>query len=188
MVRYLMEYVCVGLISLQMVLGHFTVTYPSSRGFNEDQEPIGPCGGFNTASAQRTAFPLQDGFIEINSGHTSYSYQINAIQGNTTVNVGSGSRAYPQAACLPLTLDKSITEGTNATLQVIYNGGDGLLYQCIDATFANQVNGFNKSACVNADGSSNNNNNNNNNHPTSNAATIQISGTLLVALFTYLLA
>lgn len=124
------QVLCIGLIALQsMGLAHFTMTYPSSRGFNEDQEPISPCGGFNTASSERVVFPLQNAFIEINSGHTSYSYEINAITGNSTVQVGKGSRSYPQAACLPLQLTDSIKNGTSTTLQVVYNGGDGLLYQ-----------------------------------------------------------
>ncbi|KAG1309499.1 hypothetical protein G6F62_014812 [Rhizopus arrhizus] len=78
-----------------MGLAHFTMTYPSSRGFNEDQESISPCGGFNTASSERVVLPLQNAFVEINSGHTSYSYEINAITGNSTVQVVSKMEQAP---------------------------------------------------------------------------------------------
>ncbi|KAG1441948.1 hypothetical protein G6F56_011269 [Rhizopus delemar] len=187
MIQGLVQIICLGLVSFQAVLGHFTLTYPSSRGFNEDQESISPCGGFNTASSERVVFPLQNAFIEINSGHTSYSYQINAITGNSTTLVGSGSRSYPQASCLSLNSLDGISAGTNTTLQVVYNGGDGLLYQCVDATFANSAPSFNSSACVNADGSSTNSSSTTTTSSTSDASTVQVGGTLLVALFTYLL-
>lgn len=139
--RYILV-IGIALIAMQsMVLAHFTLTYPSSRGFSEDQESVAPCGGFNTASAQRVILPLHNAFIEINSGHTSYSYQINAISGNDTVQVGQGSRGYPQASCLPIQSNSAFKDGTNTTLQVVYNGGDGLLYQvCIVINDTNQTN------------------------------------------------
>ncbi|KAG1046610.1 hypothetical protein G6F43_010912 [Rhizopus delemar] len=183
------QVLCIGLIALQsMGLAHFTMTYPSSRGFNEDQEPISPCGGFNTASSERVVFPLQNAFIEINSGHTSYSYEINAITGNSTVQVGKGSRSYPQAACLPLQLTDSIKNGTSTTLQVVYNGGDGLLYQCVDVVFSSSAPNFNTSACVNADGSSTTSNSTTTT-TTSSASSMHVGGafTFMTALFTYLL-
>ncbi|KAI9470583.1 MAG: hypothetical protein EXX96DRAFT_653703 [Benjaminiella poitrasii] len=153
------------LLSAQAVLAHFQLTYPETRGFNEDQEPTAPCGGFDTVGS-RTQFPLKDGFVEINSGHTSYSYVVNVLvnnnptasdfSSNSTVQVASGSRDYPQAACLSLNLTNSpdIKAGANATIQIIYNGGDGQLYQCTDVVFSDSPSGWNNSVCVNADGSS----------------------------------
>lgn len=100
-------------------------------------------GGFDTVQT-RTQVPLKNAFVEINSGHTSYSYVVNVVAKNdpvtadfsTTselVQVSSGTRSYPQAACLSLNLSNStsIINGTNATIQVIFNGGDGLLYQVL---------------------------------------------------------
>lgn len=129
------------LISMQsLALAHFTLKYPSSRGFDENTEPTAPCGGFDTASTtQRVQMPLKGSFIEIDSGHTSYTYLINALPKNnpTTadftsanlVQVAQGGRNYPQAACLPIAFGDNLKANTNVTLQVVYNGGDGLLYQ-----------------------------------------------------------
>lgn len=156
----------VALITAQSVLAHYTVTYPSSRGFDENKEPTAPCGGFDTVGT-RTQFPLTNGFVEINSGHTSYSYVVNLLVDNepttadfsnstANVQVATGSRSYPQAACLSLDMTKNAAAnaGANATIQIIYNGGDGELYQCIDVTLAETVSNWNNSMCVNADGSS----------------------------------
>lgn len=132
---------CVALlVCLQLVSAHFTLTYPSSRGFDDTKEATAPCGGFDTPSAQRVQLPIDGAFIEINSGHTSYTYIINALAKNnpttadfsntsSLVQVAQGGRNYPQAACLPLSFTQDIKSNTNVTLQVVYNGGDGLLYQ-----------------------------------------------------------
>lgn len=136
----LISLLAITLISMQsLASAHFTLTYPSTRGFDETKEATAPCGGYNTASSQRVQMPINSSFIEINSGHTSYTYVINALAKNdpTTsdfsnatnlVQVAQGGRAYPQAACLPLAFN-DIKSNTNVTLQIVYNGGDGLLYQ-----------------------------------------------------------
>lgn len=130
----------VALVTMQsLVSAHFTLTYPSSRGFDESKEALGPCGSFDTPSAQRVQMPLKSSFIEIDSGHTAYSYIVNAVtKPNPTtadfanvISVAEGIRSYPQAACLPLTFNDSFKPNMNVTLQVIYNGADGLLYQVI---------------------------------------------------------
>ena len=132
--------VVAGLTLLQSVSAHYQLTYPESRGFNEDNEPNAPCGGFNSPSSNRTQFPLQNGFVEINSGHTSYSYEIKLVTNsanpstadfNSASTIATGSRNYPSNACLPVDLSSvsNASAGTNATIQVIYDGGDGKLYQ-----------------------------------------------------------
>jgi len=45
------------LLCSSAVMAHFTLDYPVSRGFNDDAEPTGPCGGFD-AVANRSQFPL----------------------------------------------------------------------------------------------------------------------------------
>jgi hypothetical protein len=129
------------LISAQAVLAHFQLTYPASRGFDETKEPTAPCGGFDTIQSPRTMVPLKNAFVEINSEHISYTYTVSVLVNNapavadfSTSNltqVASGNRNYPQSACLSmdLTKDSSIVNGANATIQVVFNGGDGQLYQ-----------------------------------------------------------
>lgn len=130
----------VALISSQAVLAHFQLTYPASRGFDETKEATAPCGGFDTLQT-RTLVPLKNAFVEINSEHTSYTYTVSVLVENSPAvadfsssnltQVASGNRNYPQSACLSLDLtkDASIVNGANATIQVVFNGGDGLLYQ-----------------------------------------------------------
>lgn len=124
---------------LQGVSGHYQLLYPQSRGFSEDTEPTAPCGGFNQVLAQRAEFPLHGGFLEINSEHTQYAYQIKLALGNNpdsnafanASTVGGGQRNYPLQSCLSVDLSNvtQATDGTNATFQIMYNAGDSILYQ-----------------------------------------------------------
>ena len=128
------------LVTMQsFATAHFTLTYPKSRGFDESKEAIGPCGSFDTPSSDRVQIPLKSSFIQVDSGHITWSYVVNALtKPNPTANdftqanfvqVAQGGRSYPQGACLPLSFNDSFKPNTNVSLQVVYNGGDGLLYQ-----------------------------------------------------------
>ncbi|ORZ22250.1 hypothetical protein BCR42DRAFT_447575 [Absidia repens] len=161
----LLSITLLALIACQTVFGHYQLTYPPSRGFDESREVTAPCGGFNTVSKNRTDFPLKNGFLEINSEHIKYTYKVFAVIGNNpnTAEFGSDSNVigqgqvnYPSESCLQVDFSsiKNATDGTPATLQVIYMAGDGDLYQCTDVTLKTEPSNFNSSACINADGSS----------------------------------
>lgn len=47
------------LLCSSVAMAHYTLDYPPSRGFSDDDEPIAPCGGaaYN-AAGNRTQFPL----------------------------------------------------------------------------------------------------------------------------------
>jgi hypothetical protein len=143
MSRICIAVLIIALLSVQAVLAHFSLDYPKTRGFDETKEPTAPCGGFDTVASTRSQVPLSNAFVEISAGHTSYSYKVSVIVNNNPtvadfstnqlVEVATGNRNYPEAACLSLDLGKNtaIKAGTNATIQVIFNGGDGLLYQVL---------------------------------------------------------
>lgn len=123
------------------------VTPMSEKKFNCSSPVSYNSGGFDVVQT-RTEFPLKNGFVEINSEHISYTYTVNVLVNNdptvaafSTSNltqVASGSRNYPQSACLQLDLgnSSSVANGVNATIQVVFNGGDGLLYQ-VKKNFSN---------------------------------------------------
>jgi hypothetical protein len=207
----------IALVCLQnFVLAHYSIIYPGTRGFDEGKEPVGPCGGFDTVGSQRFSMP-KSAFITINSGHVTYTYVVNALYSNNpsaadfsganVKKVTEGSRSFPEAACLPVQFGNEVQDGTNATIQIIYNGGDGLLYQvsglrykiymyddtnliqCIDVTIDSKAS-YNASMCYNADGSTTAIGGNNNASPsatpsntTSKGSSVAATGlTLMLAL------
>ncbi|BGP57274.1 hypothetical protein JCM8202_002851 [Rhodotorula sphaerocarpa] len=135
-----------------LVAAHFTLDYPPSRGFDEDTEPQF-CGGFSTPSAERTPFPLSGQapvlidshhpsaivgiFLSFDSNPTNFS-QFNQTSSGQQYGLldpfgsitGSGEFCFRvDVASLGVS---GIANGSVATLQVEFNGGDGSLFQCAD--------------------------------------------------------
>ncbi|KAF9563267.1 hypothetical protein EC968_004964 [Mortierella alpina] len=148
------------LLCSSAVMAHYTLDYPASRGFSDDKEPEAPCGGFNTA-ANRTQFPLTKGFLQINSGHVTADIKVNVVYGDNptaadftsagATPASSFSIKNPGDSCIPLDLStfKGAADKTNATIQIIYNGGDSPLYQCADVTLVSSAPAFDSSKCKN---------------------------------------
>jgi len=132
---------------LPAVYAHFQLKWPQNRGFDEDGIVQYPCGGFNTVNSTRQAVPFNAPFpIQLNMEHTSVQGEVVLALGNdpsggdfnillkpTFLETG------PDSFCIggvTIPAGLNITEGQNATLQVITNGDpSGGLYQCADITF-----------------------------------------------------
>lgn len=128
-----------------LTTAHFTLEFPKARDFNEDTLDQSPCGGFNTPST-RTAWPLAGGQIALKMGHTQSNVEVLIALGNnpgnafntilrpTFLQTGLGDFCMT-GFTLPSTFN--VTDGTNATIQVITNGDPaGGLYNCADITFS----------------------------------------------------
>jgi len=137
---------------------HFTLDYPPTRGFDEDNEPKAICGGFDTIK-NRTSFPLSGGQLQITSHHTkasvfaeiSFNSNPNSF---TQFNTSSDGKNYPflipvnqiaeGPACWNLNVSSlnvpEAKNGTNATIVVLFDGGDGTLYQCADLVLSSDTN------------------------------------------------
>ncbi|RUS16109.1 hypothetical protein BC937DRAFT_91606 [Endogone sp. FLAS-F59071] len=152
-------------LSASLVSAHYQLTYPAARGFVEDQEPTAPCGGFNSLQ-NRTEFPISGGFLEIYSEHVKATFQINLVFSSNpqdsdftaadNSSVENTNVNNPGNICFPLSLSgiAQAKNGTNATIQTIYNAGDGTLYQCADVVLVTNATGWNSSACINSTASS----------------------------------
>ncbi|SCV71525.1 BQ2448_3113 [Microbotryum intermedium] len=141
-----------------LVAAHFTLDYPPTRGFDEDHEPLF-CGGFPSPSSSRAPFPLSGlGAVLIDSHHPTAQVGIIAAVGYANVTsfadfnqTASGQKTgmlMPFGTiqgegewCFDVTFDSLgagvIPNGTLATIQVEFNGGDGLLFQCADVILVN---------------------------------------------------
>lgn len=128
---------------------HVQVLYPPPRGpFIASQEPSF-CDGYTNATTNRTLFPLNDGIVSFKTGHPDFTIGFivstkTAASSFSDFNTTSGYQIgvpfvkYSGSGqfCLPINLAKSgisgIQEGANVTIQVVFAGGDGNLYQCAD--------------------------------------------------------
>lgn len=114
---------------------HFTLNWPVNRGFDEDTMPNFPCGGFDKPSPNRTVISLDADTLPVDvtfhHSQTVISYLLalgtdpgsnfNITLGPTIATQGLGEYCLPNIALSSLNL----TDGQNATLQVMTNGDTG---------------------------------------------------------------
>ncbi|KAJ6549896.1 hypothetical protein B0H19DRAFT_1264782 [Mycena capillaripes] len=119
---------------------------PPPRGvFVEDDEP-NFFDGYDNVASSRTIFPLSGGFFSLNSEHTSWTVGANLFtKANPTTFQDFNSAVVPFSPmsgagifCMSLDLSKTndVQDGQNVTLQFVYDGGDGELFQCADLTLS----------------------------------------------------
>ncbi|KAF8168333.1 hypothetical protein B0H34DRAFT_685114 [Crassisporium funariophilum] len=145
---------------------HFQLQFPPPRGvFNENNEP-NFCDGYTTPSVNRTQFPLGGGFFTLNSEHPTWTagVLVSTLADPTSFNNFSQVNTYFQvqgegAFCIPLDFSKSnvtgLQSGQNVTVQIVFDGGDGQLYQCADLTLESNFSVSTNVACQNATSTTN---------------------------------
>ncbi|PFH50744.1 hypothetical protein AMATHDRAFT_60586 [Amanita thiersii Skay4041] len=147
------------------VNAHFQLQFPAPRGpFNEDKEPTF-CDGFNNPTNNRTTFPLSGGFFSLNSEHPQWSTSIYLSTGNASsfddfkqikpffLQKGEGAFCFPLDFTSPNAT--GLSDGQNVSIQIVFDGGDGSLYQCADLKLSATANLTTQmSQCSNATGSS----------------------------------
>ncbi|KAL2216952.1 putative GPI anchored protein [Thermoascus aurantiacus ATCC 26904] len=149
-----------------LAAAHFKLDYPPSRGFVEDTMPRFPCGGL-AQSSNRTVLSLSEGALPValTMGHSQTAVEILLGLGNdpgSNFNItlvptfrltGLGSFCLPHVPLDPKVLGTNLTDGANATLQVVTNGDPtGGLYACADITFSRTVASDTPTGCKNNTG------------------------------------
>ncbi|KAJ6534481.1 hypothetical protein DFH09DRAFT_890514, partial [Mycena vulgaris] len=129
---------------------HFQLQFPPPRGvFVEDDEPTF-CDGYDNAVSNRTVFPLTGGFFSLNSEHTSWTAGVTISTKADPATFDDFSTIVPffqltgeGVFCLQLDLSATnatgLTDGQNVTLEIVFDGGDGQLYQCADLTLSSST-------------------------------------------------
>ncbi|KAL2426165.1 hypothetical protein ABEF95_012207 [Exophiala dermatitidis] len=139
---------------------HFQLNFPRARGTDDENQASFPCGGYEQTQ-NRTLVSTRSFPVAVKLGHTENLVQIMLAIGD---DVGSSfnyellptiREMGPGDFCLPdiqIPADLNITDGTNATIQVITNAhGDGGLYNCADIQFSSTT-PESPSSCTNGTG------------------------------------
>ncbi|KAI0824131.1 hypothetical protein BC628DRAFT_1379945 [Trametes gibbosa] len=152
---------------LTAVSAHFQLQYPAPRGDFVAAQEVGFCDGYADAVTNRTVFPTKGGKFSINAEHPSWTLGgivatvSNPNSFDTFKSNGQFQYVVPffkttgeGAFCFPVDLaDQNIdgvTDGANITLQFIFDGGDGQLYQCADLTLSATATIPDSVSCTNA--------------------------------------
>ncbi|KAK0208518.1 hypothetical protein DFS33DRAFT_1304059 [Desarmillaria ectypa] len=140
-----MKFFLLAAVFASVVSAHFQLQFPDPRGaFNEDNEPTF-CDGYNSVAQNRTEFPLDSGFFSLNSEHPTWTAAVYLSTSSNPTSFDDFKQIVPffqlqgeGIFCLPLNLSSTnatgLTNGQNATIQILFNGGDAQLYQCADLT------------------------------------------------------
>ncbi|KZT74822.1 hypothetical protein DAEQUDRAFT_636720, partial [Daedalea quercina L-15889] len=141
-----------GLVSA--VSAHFQLQYPGPRGTFVETEEVYFCDNYGEVTTNRTAFPLSNGHYLINSEHPIWTLGVlvSTVQDpNNFANFTDSKGSYQMAVnyfetsgegsfCAPIDLSAAniagVQDGANVTLQFVFDGGDGELYQCADLTLS----------------------------------------------------
>ncbi|KAG5648155.1 hypothetical protein DXG03_006109 [Asterophora parasitica] len=124
-----------------VVNAHFQLQYPPPRGvFVEDDEP-NFCDGYKTPASNRSEFPLTGGFFTLNSEHPKWTAGVLVSGSQDPTSFSNFSQLVPffqtegeGIFCIPLDFSANangtaLKNGQNVTIQIVYSGGDGNLYQ-----------------------------------------------------------
>ena len=112
---------------------HFTLDYPYTTGFDEDQEPNAPCGGFPPNLDNLTVWPLSGGEIAIDLHHPEalFLFRAQLLDSDTWVNLSNGyvDMVGLGEGCIHALAVPSNWSGQVGVVQVIAQPPDGILYQ-----------------------------------------------------------
>jgi len=181
---------------ITVVNAHFELAYPVPRGPFDDDNEVNFCDNYVNAVDNRTEFPLSGGYVTLSSFHPTWTLGvlISTVQDPTSFSNFTNSSGGQQFArsfasgsgegafCIPLDLSDTgisgVSAGANVTIQIVFDGGDGTLYQCADLTLAQNFSVPSNISCTNSTSKS-----------TSSASGITATGYagalgFLVALFT----
>ncbi|KAI0020778.1 hypothetical protein F4780DRAFT_347472 [Xylariomycetidae sp. FL0641] len=151
-------------VVLQLVSAHFAIEYPVWRADTLENDSYSqweyPCGGVPYGVGNRTDWPTSGGSVSLDLHHPWTYLYINLGLGDNVTNfnlsltpslmnvTGSGNFCIPS---LPLPME--VSDGQNATIQVVTNGESGsALYNCADITFRSAAQALPGDDCQNSTG------------------------------------
>lgn len=136
------------------VSAHFHLQYPGPRGPFVEEDEVTFCDNYGEVTTNRTTFPLNNGHYYITTEHPVWTLGIiisTVANPNNFANFTDSSGKYQMAVnyfetsgegsfCAPLNISAAnidgVKDGSNVTVQFIFDGGDGELYQCADLTLS----------------------------------------------------
>ncbi|KAJ3106122.1 hypothetical protein HDU97_006939 [Phlyctochytrium planicorne] len=128
---------------------HFKVTTPPARFKSEALQVVPPCGGLPLST--RTPIPISGTFMEGVSYHPTavVNFTLALTDSDPTeadfkVNWAKSPTTIPQPGNFQVPVEIANIQGVKVggvgTLRISFDAGDGMLYQCVDVTFAAAAN------------------------------------------------
>jgi len=114
-------------------MASFSLDYPPTTGFDEDQEPNPPCGGFPPDLSSLTNWPLVGGEIavDLHDPEALFLFRAQLMNSDTWVNLSNGfvDMVGLGEGCIHALAIPPNWSGLAGVIQVIGQPPDGILYQ-----------------------------------------------------------
>ncbi|EMF15158.1 uncharacterized protein SEPMUDRAFT_147117 [Sphaerulina musiva SO2202] len=145
-----------GLVAATLTSAHFTLNWPATAGFDDDNQPMAPCGGVGVTVTDDSQEITVDRFpVAIFSSHPAASWAFFATTNtqepyNWTEIVPVINSTGIGSFCLTYLRAPAEFAGQNGIIQVIDYSADGTLYQCAPVNFVSGSNNtVNSEFCTN---------------------------------------
>lgn len=139
--------VCAAFVLLSLASAHFNLITPTSIGFSDDGEGVGPCGNFMPDFSNKSAlvdFHVGGEPVAVKLGHTQANWLYRATLDQTAS--GNWTQLFPivqqsglGAFCEPAIPAPSGWVGKQGVFSIVANAPDGLLYQCAIVNFVSGI-------------------------------------------------
>lgn len=113
---------------------HFLLNYPNTIGFDDDNEGIAPCGGFNVTFSNTTNFHVGGDAIAVTSTHPAAEFLYRATLDKTTSANWTDLLPVVGETGLGAFCERNVElpstwAGQQGIIQVVQKGPDGILFQ-----------------------------------------------------------
>ncbi|CAK7239736.1 MAG: hypothetical protein STHCBS139747_001171 [Sporothrix thermara] len=147
--------------SAAVVNAHFTLDYPPTIGFSDDDEGTGPCGSFTPdfATDNVTDFHVGGDNVAINLLHPQGTWLYRATLDEAAAVDSNWTQLFPQVMqtglgkfCQPAIAVPASWAGQKGVIGVVVDAPDGLLYQCASVNFVAGAATTDQATCTNSSG------------------------------------
>ena len=122
------------LASASLTAAHFLLNTPTTIGFDDDNEGISPCGGFNVSFDKVSDFHVDGDAVSVRSTHPQANWLFRATLDKTAAGNWTDLGPVINEGELGAFCEESVKvpaewAGSQGVLQIVQNAVDGLLYQ-----------------------------------------------------------
>ena len=122
------------LASAPFATAHFLLNTPTSIGFDDDNEGIPPCGGFNVSFDMVSDFHVDGDAVSVRSTHPQANWLFRATLDTTAAGNWTNLEPVINEGGLGAFCEESVKvpaewAGSRGVMQIVQNAVDGLLYQ-----------------------------------------------------------
>ena len=122
------------LVTTSLATAHFLLNTPTTIGFDDDNEGIAPCGGFNVTFDKVSDFHVDGDAVSLKSTHPQANWLFRATLDKTAAGNWTDLLPVVNEGGLGAFCEESVKvpadwAGSQGVLQIVQNAVDGLLYQ-----------------------------------------------------------